>query len=58
MWILVRETYPAALYDFQRGVLRWQARLLAYHASLVDEYPPLAFYTGPEPAPPPAPQPG
>jgi len=48
--VLMQETYPDGLYDFQRGVVRWQARLLAYHASLVGEYPPFAFDTGPEPA--------
>jgi hypothetical protein len=26
-------------------VLRWETRLVAYHASLVDEYPPFAFDT-------------
>lgn len=48
--VLMQETYPDGLYDFQRGVVRWQARVLAYHASLVGEYPPFAFDTGPEPA--------
>lgn len=37
---------PASILAFQRGVLRWQARLVAYHASLVDEYPPFSFDTG------------
>jgi hypothetical protein len=41
--ILIDETVPAGIVAFQRGVLRWQARLLAYHASLVDEYPPFSF---------------
>ncbi len=49
--VLMQETYSAGLYDFQRGVVRWQARLYAYHASLVDEYPPFAFDTGAETAP-------
>ena len=48
--VLMQETYPDGLYDFQRGAVRWQARLLAYHASLVGEYHPFAFDTGPEPA--------
>ena len=47
--VLLQETYPDGLYDFQRGTVRWQARLLAYHASLVGEYPPFAFDMGPEP---------
>ena len=49
--VLIQENYPDGLYNFQRGVLRWEARLLGYHASLVDEYPPFALDTGPEPAP-------
>jgi len=49
--VLIQETYPEGLYNFQRGVVRWTARLLAYHASLVDQYPPFALDTGPEPAP-------
>lgn len=46
--ILITETYSEGLYNFQRGVLRWQARLLGYHASLVDQYPPFALDTAPE----------
>jgi hypothetical protein len=49
--ILVQENYPEGLYNFQLGVMRWEARLLAYHASLVQEYPPFSLVTGPEPAP-------
>jgi hypothetical protein len=41
--ILLTEHYPDALFDFQCGVLRWQARLLGYLASLVEAYPPFAF---------------
>ncbi len=48
--VLIQENYPDGLYNFQRGVLRWEARLLGYHASLVDQYPPFAVDTGPEPA--------
>ncbi len=44
--VLIWESYPEGLYSFQRGVLRWEARLLAYHASLVEEYPPFALDTG------------
>ena len=49
--VLVQESYPEGLYNFQRGVLRWEARLLGYHASLVEQYPPFALDTEPEPAP-------
>ena len=53
--ILIQETYPEGVYNFLRGVLRWEARLLAYVASLVDEYPPFALDTqseGTAPVPP------
>ncbi len=46
--VLIRESYPEGLYNFQRGVLRWEARLLGYHASLVEEYPPFALDMGAE----------
>lgn len=49
--VLVQENYPDGLYNFQRGILRWEARLLGYHASLVEQYPPFALDTEPEPAP-------
>ena len=29
-----------------RGIVRWEARLLAYHASLTDCYPPFTLETG------------
>jgi hypothetical protein len=45
--ILIEQRVPAAILGFQRGVLRWQARLLAYHASLVDEYPPFSLEARP-----------
>lgn len=57
--VLVQEDYPEGIYNFNVGVLRWQARLLAYHASLVEPYPPFAVDTGPldeGPAPGPAEQ--
>lgn len=38
--------------DFIRGYLRWNARLLAYMASLVDEYPPFSFSDNGAPATP------
>jgi hypothetical protein len=53
--ILVQETYPEGIYNYLRGVMRWEARLLAYIASLVDEYPPFALdmeSEGTLPAPP------
>jgi hypothetical protein len=38
--ILVTEHYSESLWNFQRDVVRWEARLLAYIASLVETYPP------------------
>jgi hypothetical protein len=46
--IVLTETYPEGLYDFQCGVLRWQARLFAYQASLVEAYPPFSLDVGPD----------
>jgi hypothetical protein len=44
--VLVDAKVPELVLAFQRGLLRWQARLVAYHASLVAEYPPWAFDMG------------
>ena len=41
--ILMTERYPHGLWNFQRYVVRWEARLLAYIASLVETYPPFNF---------------
>jgi hypothetical protein len=46
--ILITGNYPAALYSFGIGVLRWAVRLEAYMLLLVDEFPP---FTLDEPAP-------
>jgi len=45
VFVLAGVPMPGAILAFQRGVLRWQARLVAYHASLVDAYPPFSFET-------------
>lgn len=45
IWVLVLARYPDVLYGYQRAVVRWGARLLAYHASIVDRYPPFAIDT-------------
>ena len=45
--ILIECQVPHGILAFQRGMLRWQARLLAYHASLIDEYPPFSFEATP-----------
>lgn len=49
--ILINGTQPQFCEDFIRGYLRWNARLLAYMASLVDEYPPFSFSDGETAAP-------
>ncbi len=48
--ILIQGKFPAGLYDINRGIVRWVARYVAYHASLVQEYPPFAFDMGSESA--------
>lgn len=44
--IAITEQYPEALFSFQRDVLGYMARLFAYHASLVDTYPPFSLGSG------------
>jgi hypothetical protein len=44
--VLVTGKAPDALYGFQRDVVAWIGRVLAYHSSLVDTYPPFALTTG------------
>lgn len=41
--ILFGGSYPAALYDFSVGVLRWTTRVEAYFLLLRDEYPPFSL---------------
>lgn len=41
--ILVRGYYPAGLYEFGVGVLRWAVRVQAYMLLMVDEYPPFSL---------------
>jgi hypothetical protein len=50
--VLVARMVPEQILAYQRGVLRWQARLAAYHASLVDDYPPFTLDTGADDHPP------
>jgi hypothetical protein len=61
--VLVSGKYPDWAFDYISGYLRWVARVLAYVASLVDEYPPFSFsdegvssvaQTAPPSSPPPA----
>jgi hypothetical protein len=43
--VLVGERYPDGIWRFLFGLVRWDARLLAYLASLVDQYPPFTLET-------------
>jgi Domain of unknown function (DUF4389) len=44
--VLVGERYPDSLWRFLHGIVRWEACVLAYLASLVDRYPPFTLETG------------
>jgi len=54
--IAFTEHYPLGLQRVQRDIVAWGARVLAYHACLVDTYPPFSFL-GDRPALPPDAQP-
>lgn len=41
--ILFSERYPRMLYEFQRGIVAYLGRIFAYHASLIDTYPPFSL---------------
>jgi hypothetical protein len=49
LFILLRESYPPMLYRFLQGLLYWQLRLLPYHASLIEQYPPFSLEVGSRP---------
>ena len=44
--VLVNERYTDGLWRFLLGIVRWEACLFAYLASLVDRYPPFTLETG------------
>ena len=44
--VLLGESYPDSLWRFLLGLVRWEACLFAYLASLVDRYPPFTLETG------------
>lgn len=48
--ILVSERVGDGAFHYLSGLQRWSVRLLAYQASLVDEYPPFSFAEAPPPA--------
>jgi uncharacterized protein DUF4389 len=41
--VLVSERYPESVWRFLCGIVRWEANVLAYLASLTDRYPPFAL---------------
>jgi hypothetical protein len=45
--VLVGERYPESMWRFLLGLVRWEAWVLAYLASLVDRYPPFSLNTEP-----------
>lgn len=45
--VLADGSYPESVWRFLLGIVRWEACLLAYLASLVDHYPPFTLETGP-----------
>ena len=48
--ILVHERVGKGAFEFLVGLQRWTLRLLAYQASIVDEYPPFSFGDAAPPA--------
>ena len=44
--VLVGERYPDSMWRFLHGIVRWEACVIAYLASLIDRYPPFALETG------------
>jgi hypothetical protein len=46
--ILFTGAYPEGMYSFSVGVSRWYARVYAYMALLVDEYPPFSLAADPD----------
>jgi uncharacterized protein DUF4389 len=46
VFVLLTERYPDSLWRFLCGIVRWEAWLLAYLASLSDRYPPFTLETG------------
>jgi len=45
--ILILGRCPKGCWRFQLGIVRWEARLLGYLASVIETYPPFSFDTQP-----------
>lgn len=54
--VLINGTYSEGIFTFLRGYARWNARMYAYLAGFVQEYPPFSLDTGSEAAASPASQ--
>ncbi|MBF6598888.1 MAG: DUF4389 domain-containing protein [Dehalococcoidia bacterium] len=52
--VLLNGTNSEGIFSFLRGYARWNARMYAYLAGFVQEYPPFALDTGSDAATPPA----
>ena len=46
VWVLADERYPESAWRFLCSLVRWEANLFAYLASLTDRYPPFTLETG------------
>ena len=44
--ILFTGKYPEGLFNFNRGIMRWQANTTVYYYLMRDEYPPFSFDEG------------
>ena len=44
--VFITGSYPESWWHFLRGIVAWDARLMAYLASLVDRYPPFSLEPG------------
>jgi hypothetical protein len=44
--VFFRGNYPESWWHFLRGIVAWEARAIAYLASLTDRYPPFSLATG------------
>jgi hypothetical protein len=47
--VFTKGTYPESWWHLLRGVVGWEARAIAYLASLTDQYPPFSLATEPVP---------
>ena len=45
--VFLTGSYPESWWPFLRGIVAWDARLMAYLPSLVDRYPPFSLEPGP-----------